>query len=260
MSAGAARTSPTVAGDRRRRRRRASSRSRSSCPASLRRAFPEAGRRPAGGTSRFEIDHRREREASRRHQGLHRRRPPCAPHRRNRPVPLPRRLRRLRRHLPREQPGLLGSDLLPDLAARASSSSNPGDFLKDVNVQMGALTVNVAGLPRAPPRHAGRRRVTLRQGDSGTGCTRQPADGEHGHRQRRATPPPSCRWAPTGVCVSTVSGGNHAPSATVRPSAGSRRIRALRPRQQPQPGHDDTSAVRARRPEHGLLEAAVASP
>jgi Tfp pilus assembly protein PilV len=44
---------------------------------------------------------------------------------------------------------------------------NPGDFLKDVNVQMGVLTVNVKNSSNANVSGA---RVTFRQGDNGTGC------------------------------------------------------------------------------------------
>lgn len=44
---------------------------------------------------------------------------------------------------------------------------NPGDFLKDVNVQMGVLTVNVRNSSNGNVSGA---RVTFRQGDSGTGC------------------------------------------------------------------------------------------
>jgi Tfp pilus assembly protein PilV len=44
---------------------------------------------------------------------------------------------------------------------------NPGDFLKDVNVVMGELTVHVNNSSGANQSGA---RVTVRQGDSGTGC------------------------------------------------------------------------------------------
>jgi hypothetical protein len=44
---------------------------------------------------------------------------------------------------------------------------DPGDFLKDVNVQMGLLTVNVKNSSNANVNGA---RVTFRQGDNATGC------------------------------------------------------------------------------------------
>ena len=46
---------------------------------------------------------------------------------------------------------------------------NPGDFLKDVTVQMGVLTVNVKNSTGTTNQVGAR--VTFRQGDSGTGCT-----------------------------------------------------------------------------------------
>jgi Tfp pilus assembly protein PilV len=47
---------------------------------------------------------------------------------------------------------------------------DPGDFLKDVNVEMGVLNVNVKNSASTPVNMANAL-VTVRQGDSGTGCT-----------------------------------------------------------------------------------------
>jgi Tfp pilus assembly protein PilV len=47
---------------------------------------------------------------------------------------------------------------------------NPGDFLKDVNVEMGVLNVNVKN-SSSPAVNMSNALVTVRQGDSGSGCT-----------------------------------------------------------------------------------------
>ena len=82
---------------------------------------------------------------------------------------------------------------------------NPGDFLKDVNVQMGELTVNVKNSTGTTDQVGAR--VTFRQGDSGTGCTP--------NQLMANTVTDSAGTAaavlPMGtyrLCVSTVSGGN----------------------------------------------------
>jgi hypothetical protein len=47
----------------------------------------------------------------------------------------------------------------------------PGDFLKDVNVEMGVLNVNVKNSTSPTPANINNALVTVRQGDSGSGCT-----------------------------------------------------------------------------------------
>jgi type II secretory pathway pseudopilin PulG len=56
-------------------------------------------------------------------------------------------------------------------AGKGFVTLNPGDFLKDVNVEMGVLTVNVKNSTTPTPANMSGALVTVRQGDSGGGCT-----------------------------------------------------------------------------------------
>jgi hypothetical protein len=83
---------------------------------------------------------------------------------------------------------------------------NPADFLKDVNVQMGVLTVNVKNSTGTTNQVGAR--VTFRQGDSGTGCTPNQlmwnTVTDSGGNATAVLPMGTYR-----LCASTVSGGNH---------------------------------------------------